>query len=151
MIHRYGHFSIWFDVLINICDFFVFLFAPTLKLAPTLEHRADFSVSWSFTDVRTPWTGDQLVARPLPKHRKTHTHFKYPCPEWDSNPRFRLPSDRRQFMPQTARQPWPPISVIMYLFIHWHIKLQIGIQCLLPRLVCAQQQTPPPPPFRPFF
>jgi hypothetical protein len=33
-----------------------------------------------FTDGRTPWTGDQLVARPLPvhKHRKTsvraHTH-----------------------------------------------------------------------------
>jgi hypothetical protein len=42
-----------------------------LPLAPTLEHRADFSVSWSFTDDRTPWTGDQLVARPLPTHRTT--------------------------------------------------------------------------------
>jgi hypothetical protein len=20
------------------------------------------------------------------KHRKTHTHIKHPCPEWDSNP-----------------------------------------------------------------
>jgi hypothetical protein len=45
-----------------------------------LEHRADFSVFWSFTGGRTPWTGDQLVARPLPKHRITqaeknaHTH-----------------------------------------------------------------------------
>jgi hypothetical protein len=54
------------------------------ELAPTLEHRADFSVSWSFTDGRTPWTGDQLVARPLPKHRTTqtqknaHIHIKYP-------------------------------------------------------------------------
>jgi hypothetical protein len=38
--------------------------------APTLEHRANFSVSWLFTDGRTPWTGDQLVARSLPKHRK---------------------------------------------------------------------------------
>jgi hypothetical protein len=32
------------------------------------------------------------------KHRKTHTHIKYPCPEWDSNPRSRLPSERRQYM-----------------------------------------------------
>jgi hypothetical protein len=24
-----------------------------------------------FRDGRTPWTGDQLVARPLPKHRTT--------------------------------------------------------------------------------
>jgi hypothetical protein len=47
-----------------------FFFHP---LAPTLEHRADFLVSWSFTDGRTPWTGDQLVAWPLPKHRTTQT------------------------------------------------------------------------------
>jgi hypothetical protein len=46
--------------------YFVFLFAPTL------EHRADFSLSFIiFTDGRAPWTGDQLVARPLPKHRTT--------------------------------------------------------------------------------
>jgi hypothetical protein len=32
------------------------------------------------------------------KHRKTHTHIKRPCPEWDSNPRSRLQSERRQFM-----------------------------------------------------
>ncbi|PNF19818.1 hypothetical protein B7P43_G14295 [Cryptotermes secundus] len=29
-----------------------------------------------FTDGRTPWTGDQLVARPLPKHRTTQTQNK---------------------------------------------------------------------------
>jgi hypothetical protein len=44
-----------------------------LPLAPTLEHRADFSVSLSFTDGMTPWTGDQLVVRPLPKYRTTQT------------------------------------------------------------------------------
>jgi hypothetical protein len=34
----------------------------------------------SLTFGRTPWTGDQLVARPLPahKHRKTHTHKQTP-------------------------------------------------------------------------
>jgi hypothetical protein len=26
-----------------------------------------------FNDGRTPWASDQLVARPLPKHRKTQT------------------------------------------------------------------------------
>jgi hypothetical protein len=46
---------------------------PFGSFLPLLEHKADFSVSWSFTDCRTPWTGDQLVARPLPKHRATQT------------------------------------------------------------------------------
>jgi hypothetical protein len=47
--------------------FFSFLFAPTL------ENRADFSVSWSFTGGRTPWTCDQLISRRLPNHRTTKT------------------------------------------------------------------------------
>ena len=34
-----------------------------LPVAPTSEHRADFSVSFIIlTDGRTPWAGDQLVA-----------------------------------------------------------------------------------------
>jgi hypothetical protein len=37
---------------------------------------ADFSVSSTFTDGRTPWTGDQLVARPLPTNRTTQTQKK---------------------------------------------------------------------------
>jgi hypothetical protein len=56
-----------------------------------------------FTDVRTPWTGDQLVERSLSAHRTTQTqnkdkqtHTKHPCLVWDSNPRSRLPSKRRQ-------------------------------------------------------
>jgi hypothetical protein len=34
-----------------------------------------------FTDGRTPWTSDQLIARPLPKHRiNTYTHqTSMPC------------------------------------------------------------------------
>jgi hypothetical protein len=34
------------------------------------------SVIFFFTDSRTPWTSDQLVARPLPKHRTTRTQNK---------------------------------------------------------------------------
>jgi hypothetical protein len=30
-----------------------------------------------FTDGRTPWTSDQLVVRPLPKHRTTQTQNKH--------------------------------------------------------------------------
>jgi hypothetical protein len=30
-----------------------------------------------FTDGRTPWTSDQLIARPLPKHRTTQTQNKH--------------------------------------------------------------------------
>jgi hypothetical protein len=44
---------------------------PTsMKLSVSLQ----FTRSWTFG--RTPWTGDQMVARPLPvhKHRKTHIH-----------------------------------------------------------------------------
>jgi hypothetical protein len=33
------------------------------------------------------------------KHRKTRTHIKNPCLEWDSNPRSRPQSERRQCMP----------------------------------------------------
>jgi hypothetical protein len=44
-----------------------------------------------YTDGRTPWTGDQPVARPLPTRRTTQTQnkrtHKHPCLEWDSNPR----------------------------------------------------------------
>jgi hypothetical protein len=31
--------------------------------------------------------------------KRTHTNIKHPCPEWDSNPWSRLPSERRQCMP----------------------------------------------------
>jgi hypothetical protein len=42
------------------------------------------------------------------KHRKTHIHtIKHPCPRRNSNPQSRPPSDRRLFMPQTARLPRP--------------------------------------------
>jgi hypothetical protein len=45
-----------------------------------------------YTVGRTPWTGDQHVASPLPKHRKTvtqnkRTTYRYTCFEWNSNPR----------------------------------------------------------------
>jgi hypothetical protein len=31
--------------------------------------------------------------------KRTYTNTKHPCLQWDSNPRTRLPSERRQYMP----------------------------------------------------
>jgi hypothetical protein len=48
---------------------------------------------------RTPWTGDQSVARPLPTHGTTQTQNKlhrHPCLEWNSNPRSQCPWLRRR-------------------------------------------------------
>jgi hypothetical protein len=63
---------------IGMTDFFFPLaLQPTFGPWPTsmkLSVSLHFSRSWTFG--RTPWTGDQPVARPLPvhKHRKTHIH-----------------------------------------------------------------------------
>jgi hypothetical protein len=61
---------------------------------PLLGLGRVFSFLILHTVGRTPWTGDQPVARPLPVYRGTKTQnkctqYRYPCLEWDSNP----PSD----------------------------------------------------------
>jgi hypothetical protein len=45
------------------------------------------------------------------KHRKTPTHIKHPYPGRDSKPQSWPPSDRRLFMPETARLPRPAADV----------------------------------------
>jgi hypothetical protein len=53
---------------------------------------AAFSVSWSIQVGRTPWTGDQLVARLLPTHRTTQaeksTQISMPRVGFDTIPAF---------------------------------------------------------------
>jgi hypothetical protein len=65
-----------YHILFRKRYFFSSSFPILGSLFPLLENSAVSSVSWSETVGRTPWTGDQFVARPLPlhKHRKTHTH-----------------------------------------------------------------------------
>jgi hypothetical protein len=62
-----------------------------------------FSFVVLYTVCRTPWTGDQPVARSLPTHRIPHKHrinaHRHPFLEWDSNPLSHCSSERRQFMP----------------------------------------------------
>jgi hypothetical protein len=49
----------------------------SLALQPPWALVSDFQFHDHFTDGRTPWTRDQLVARPLPKHRTTQTQNKH--------------------------------------------------------------------------
>jgi hypothetical protein len=96
--------------------YFVVFFSFPLPVQPNsglgrLHETFRFtSVTRSRTDGGTPWTGDQLRARPLSAQthtrteKRTHnTNTKHPCPEWYSNPRSRRPRERRQLMPWTAR------------------------------------------------
>jgi hypothetical protein len=54
-------------MLYKACFFFHWLYSP---LGPW---HLIFQFHDHFTDGRTPWTSDQLVAWPLPKHRTTQT------------------------------------------------------------------------------
>jgi hypothetical protein len=58
---------------------------------------------WTFG--RTPWTGDQPDAGPLPTQDNTRQKNVdiHPCLERDSNPRSQCSSGRRQYVTQTAR------------------------------------------------
>jgi hypothetical protein len=68
-----------------------------------------------YTDGRTPWTSDQPVTRPLLTHRATQTQRKrthnHPYFEWDLNPWYQRSSERRQFMPYTARPLWSACNI----------------------------------------
>jgi hypothetical protein len=94
MVDIYFHSPIYIHgVLFKHRDNFTFIFIhssmavqPFVGPRPLLQFRNLF-----YTDGRTPWRGDQPVARPLPTHRTTQTQnkhtYRYPCLEWDSNPR----------------------------------------------------------------
>jgi hypothetical protein len=53
----------------------IFLFS--LALQPPWTLPSNFQFHDRFADVRTLWTSNQLVSRPLPKHRTTQTHKKH--------------------------------------------------------------------------
>jgi hypothetical protein len=64
-------------ILPQISFFFLWLYNTIQALAASME--LSVPLTRSRTVGRTPWTGDHLVARPLPvhKHRKTHTRQKH--------------------------------------------------------------------------
>jgi hypothetical protein len=68
--------------------------------SPLLDLVRFFSFLIFCTVGRTPWTGDQPVARPLPAHRTAQriNANRHPCLKRDSNPRSQGSSGRRQFL-----------------------------------------------------
>jgi hypothetical protein len=76
----------------------------TTALQPFVGPWQIFSFLILCTVGKTPWTGDQPVARPLSAHRITQiqnkrTQYRHPCLQWDSNPRSQRSSERRHFLP----------------------------------------------------
>jgi hypothetical protein len=90
-----------------------------LWLCSPLLDLGHFSDSWSFTrSVVFLGRGiSQSQGRYL--HTGQHKHrinaHWYPCLKWDSNPRSQCLSERRQFMPYTARPPWSVHLLILFL------------------------------------
>jgi hypothetical protein len=72
-----------------------------------LDFARFFSSLSLYTIDRTPWTGDQPVARPLPTQDNTDriNSDRHQCLEWDSTPRSQSLGERIHFLPQIARPP----------------------------------------------
>jgi hypothetical protein len=106
-------------------NFFLFSssFPLTWELAPIMEHRADYSVSLIFSQAvgflgRVISSSQGLYLNTGEhKHRKTRTHIKIHAQGGIRNRNHGLraiESDRRLFMPQTARLPRPAL-----LWVRW--------------------------------
>jgi hypothetical protein len=63
----------------------------TWERAPASEHRADLL---SFLSGRSVGLLGRVISSSQGLYLFTNT--KHPCPEWDSNPRSRFPSERRE-------------------------------------------------------
>jgi hypothetical protein len=85
--------------------FFLLALQPPWTLAP------DFQFHDHFTDDRTPWASDQLIARPLPKHTTAQTqnnHIHVPntsvlCGIRTNDPSFRASEDSTCLRPLGER------------------------------------------------
>jgi hypothetical protein len=87
------------DVNLCLCIHFIhqWHYNPYVGPWPLLQFR-----NLLYADGKAPWTGDQPVARPLPKHRTIETQNKrtnrHLCLEWDSNPRSQVSCEWRQYV-----------------------------------------------------
>jgi hypothetical protein len=79
-----------------------FFLLSQIRPSGLFPFRTDLKLWILQTVVRTPWTGDHPVARPLPTQDNTKADI-HPCLEWDTNPRSQCSSGWRHFVPFTAR------------------------------------------------
>jgi hypothetical protein len=63
-------------VLLHIYAHHIYLSIYLRLYSPLLDLGRFFSSLVFYTVVRTPWTGDQSIARPLPAHRTAQTQNK---------------------------------------------------------------------------
>jgi hypothetical protein len=113
-----------------MCLIYIIIFS---KIRPLGRFRFRIYSSETYESIltvgRTPWTGNQPDATPLPIHRTTQ-HRKnadtHPCLEWDSNPWPQCSSGRRQLCP-TPIGHWDRhiyIYIYIYIYMHAYIKSQ---------------------------
>jgi hypothetical protein len=71
--------SVFFSSLLCsfLVQYYLIILIFSLALQPPWALASAFQFHDHFTDGRTPWTSDQLVARPLPKHSTTQTQNKH--------------------------------------------------------------------------
>jgi hypothetical protein len=82
---------------------YISIYGSTVLLLD-LDHLFSFLILYAVS--RTPWTGiSPSQGRYLHTEQRKHkiNAHRHPCLEWDSNPQSQRSSERRQFMPQTAR------------------------------------------------
>jgi hypothetical protein len=66
----------WSAVYVRSVCLSIYLFIYGFTVSPFFDLGRFFSFLIFYTVGRTPWTGDQPVARPLPAHRTTQTQNK---------------------------------------------------------------------------
>jgi hypothetical protein len=83
-------------VLLRILSIYLSIYITIYGSTTLVDLGCFFSLLILYTVGRTPWPGDQPVARPQSTRRRTQTQNKHrhPCLEWDSNPRSQCSSGR---------------------------------------------------------
>jgi hypothetical protein len=111
--------------------FFPLALQPNLGLGRLYGTFRFTSVTRSRTVGKTPWTGDQLVSRPLPvhKHRKTYTlNIHTQSGIWTHGPGFRASGDSSCIRPLGYRdRRTRDITEIKWEIVDWLIWLRLGI------------------------
>jgi hypothetical protein len=121
VLQRIRHFQV---LLLSINYFVIYLVIRVFPLwiHSTCSHFGAWgwflSFLITFTNGRPPWTGDQLVARPLPKHRTTRTqnkrvhtpNFHVLCGIRTHDPGFRASEDSSCLRALGYRDRLPPMS-----------------------------------------
>jgi hypothetical protein len=83
----------------------LYLLNPSGPRPTSMNFSVHFGFSRSYTYGRTPWAGDQLIARPLPvhKHRNTHTNIHALSGIQTHNPGFRASEASARLRPLVYR------------------------------------------------